>query len=399
MRIALTTLAMLLAATAAWADSEFSLKVDLGSSRATYYYGTEWYWGDQALLTEWNYRSSGLTVGVRDGDWGAHYRYGPGPSFSSPGSWPPRREYQPLVTPADSIIGVHPSDKPGYRVYIPRGLTGEKEYYGDAADLDQRPSYGYGSLGQRYSPRRHRRGYPTVLEYSYGYYPYYYSGQPLYTAASHPELGYVGGVVYRQLPAYDPSLGQTGERQDVRGEEVNVYEGDVYNYYYDGQPAPAEPQSPPTVEAAPPAPEPPAEPVPQALGARFYERLRLETPGGLQTFVLENGGLYAGPETGPWLRISEQADAGFGAFAAWIPADGLVVIFREGDRIVAAFPAGGGDWWIEPLPLAIDFGGKTTIGLVGGVPWVVADGLDHSRYVMGLSGGSWYEVGSATSDE
>lgn len=381
MRTLLLTLGLILAATAASADSDFSLHVDLGSSSSSHYYGAEWYWGDPALLTEQHYRHGGLHSSLNYGEWDAHYSYGAGPSFSSPRSFPPRQPYQSIITPYQPLVDMNRHDRGGYHPDRPHDYP---------VTIQPVP---YSHAGPRYVPRRHRRGYPAVYQYSYGYYPQYY-GRPLYTASSCPEYGY-GGVVYQQLPAYDPSRPQVGERQDVRADEVNVYEGDVYNYYYEGQQPAAQPAPPPVVEQPPVEPVGPVEAGPQAVGARFYERLRLETPDGVQTFVLEGGRLYAGPETGPWLELSEAADAKLGAFAAWIPGDGVVVIFREGDRLVAAYPSGG-DWWTEPLPLEVDFAGKITLGLVGGAVWVVADSRDGSRYVLGFGGGSWYEIGSAS---
>ena len=122
--------------------------------------------------------------------------------------------------------------------------------------------------------------------------------------------------------------------------------------------------------------------------------MRLETPDGAYRFVLRNGGLYAGLESGKAQRIADNADVAFDAFAAWIPGDGVCVFYRDGDGIFAAYPTGT-TWAKDPLPYIVSFGTDTSIGLVNGLPWAVFNTTDGARYVVQFGGHQWNEVGNA----
>jgi hypothetical protein len=259
--------------------------------------------------------------------------------------------------------------------------------------------------GARYTPRRRHRRSPVVFQYSYGCQPCYRPSRRIYTAPSCYEYGYQSGVVYQQVPLYDSRGLPYRSGYDVSADAITVYEGDVYNIDYSG---PSAAPSPVTRPPGPPvsgelygekqetsntAPQVPQD---RAFGARFYDRLRLDTDSGAFMFVIENGSLNHVDEDGSWYEISEACESDFGAYGAYIPGEGLEVIYREGYDIYGAYPLPDGEWWAEWLPYDVDFSEEITVGLVGGHPWVVFNALDGSRYVLSFSGHLWLEVGSGS---
>jgi len=412
MRYGLTSLAiaaalMLLFSALARADTDVSVRIDAGGGEYSYDYGADWFWGDPVLYGDWDYSHSGLGLTYSDRDWRAR--------FDARGRSP---------------FPENPNDRGGYRVFIPHGRQGPPELYGDY-NVD---AHGYPVRPRRSLPYRHHRSYrsnyPVVIPYSYGYgySPYGYYGMPLYTAPAYPEYGYYPerrglhirygdpGFAYGGYGYSEPAVGDIYNDNRV----INNYYGDAY--VGSGESAAAESDIPPASTYTPPSPPvgpmPPApvgpqpppkrsvEPEPstpaapadgRAIGARFYDQLRLETPDGAERFTLQDGTLSVAAENGPGAPITANADQQFGVFAAWLPDAGTCLIFREGDGIAAAYRTAAGEWWIEPLSYNVDFGGTTSIGLVGGEPWVTFTAIDGARYVVAFRDKLWQDIGSGSS--
>jgi hypothetical protein len=213
-------------------------------------------------------------------------------------------------------------------------------------------------------------------------------------------------VVYQQLPyGYGYYGSQYQDSGQVDAGEINIYEGDVYHINYDGS------HTAPSPTTRPPGPpvsdelrnqqeqqdrEEPQQPREHAVGARFYDQLRLDTAQGPQQFVIEGTTLSYVARDGSWHEISTAIDPDFGGYGAWLPEEGPQVIYREGDRLYGAYPLAGGDWLTEALPYDVDFGADITVGLVGGAPWVVFNDLSGTRFVVGFSGHIWFEIGSGS---
>lgn len=407
MRIALILLGLLLIVAPAAADTDVSVTLGVAVEGSADQADPSWYWGDLTNLNGVYYSGSSLTIGGGE-DWNARFNTTTGPAYYPYGYYQePVQRFDRLVTPfaplvkpfsqsADSYSGG------GYRVAIPRGLGGAPELYGNY-EYDQYGNpvpVGNGNGYQRptYHPYgRHHRNRPVVINYSYGYHPYY-GYQPVYTAPSYAEYGYVGTGAYPGTGYNQPRPGGP----DIQGEAVNVYQGDVYNYYY---PEPAAPIAPAVTAqpalrgAVPPEADQPPAAANLAYGMRFYEQARLETPESVVRFKLDQGRLSAGPDNGPAREICATADMTLGAYAAYTSADGVIVLYGDNGRLAAAYPLPDGSWLTEPLPYAVDFDGKTTLGLVGGVPWVVFNTVDGTRYVLSFAGRAWQEIGSATGAE
>jgi hypothetical protein len=358
------------------ARAENSVTVGVGASQsdAQYSYGWDWSWGDPAVYSL-GFARNGLVAGYSDGAWGAGFSAG-------------------------MPFGAHPNDWPGYRAFIPRGLEGPPQYYG--APPGGTPTTPYPYWPPRSTPYAYYSGWPVVLNYGYGY--AYGQPQVIYTAPSNPQYGYVR-----------PSYGQYAYGQPSWCEQPapQVYNDNrVYNYYYGAQqqpaaqPAPVQPLAPPAVPQdfigplPPSAPQPPAAPGAPAsgkpYGMRFYEQTRVATPEGTYRCALLGGKLTGALENGQPFLISTDAGMQFGAFAAYEPGAGFSVIFREGGSLVAAYPTAGNEWWLEPLPYAVDFNQDVDLGLVGGKVWVVFSALEGTRYVVSFAGRQWWEVGSGT---
>lgn len=365
---------------AAYADSDVDISVRLGGGSSDYSYSADWYWGDPVLYGNWYCGRSGLGLYYDGGDWNTSYR-----SRHSP-------------------YGTHPNDRGGYRAFIPRGLEGPPELYGDYV-VDQ---YGYPirprSVNPGYGHGRHRRyrdNYPLVIPYSYGYAwtPYGYQPAPLYTAPANPYYGYYpardGLRIEYGSPGYAPQPADAPAYIDNRS--YNYYYGDVNN---GAAPPPEAAPAPAPSLANPPAADyaPAAETVVRALGTRFYDKLRLDTPDGVLCFNLLGSKLFAAPENGPGVMVSQNADAAFGAFACWLPGLGSCLIFSQLGSLVAAYPTTDGAWWLESLPYNVDLGSAVTIGLVSGEPWVTFNAIDGARYVVAFRDKLWQDIGSGSSE-
>ncbi len=424
MRVILIALVFCIAAPA-WADSDASFHVDLGSSSSHYSYDMDWYWGDTALTGGLCYYQNGLTVIGSDGDWGAYYSSGrpyyyhgypygcaqPVP-YANPQA---RRGYEPLVTPYESLvtryeslvtpyesqvtpyesqIGVPYNDRGGYRVFIPRGRGGQPELYGDYVTGGYQPGAPTNTPYTSWGHNRYHRGYnygrPVVYQYSLGY--------PYYTAPAYPELNYPGYQTYDPRSVDSRMYGQnTPDGPQINANEVNVYEGDVYYYGGTEQPAVA-PQVAPPVQSEPAPQQIEAEAGLAPMGLRFYNRAILELPEALWTFQLDSGQLTAGLESGAVAQIASDVHPATGVFASYVPSDGISLIFRQGSQFVASYLSPTGDWWLEPLPYVVNFNENNSVGMVGGVPWVAFSAADGTRYVFSFVGGQWAEVGSGTTN-
>jgi hypothetical protein len=133
-----------------------------------------------------------------------------------------------------------------------------------------------------------------------------------------------------------------------------------------------------------------------AFGQRFQETLKLETPDGAYMFAIRDGAIYAGLATAKPTRLTTEVNTEFGGYSAWLPGSGVCLFYRVGDKFCLAYPADDGRWVHEPLPYSVSFGRDTSIGMVGGSPWLVFSSTDGSRYVVRYSGQGWEEVGSGT---
>lgn len=377
--LVLIVLAALLQAAPALADTDVTVRVDAGRGSYTYDYGWDWFWGEPVLGGSLDFSRNGFRLGFGYND---------------------RDSRRGLYSP----YGSHPNDRGGYRLFIPRGLEYPPQYYGTPPDNRTQPI----RVRPRHRPHGNYFSYPLVVPYNYGY-NYYGYPSVIYSAPSYPELGY-----YRQY------------RDDYLPPVNNTYDNRTYNNYYygDAPAAPAPPQAPPPPQysapaqpqQAPPPAAPPAQdmigpakpaaprapsgvpviPAGRSYGIRFYDQTRLSTPDGDVRCTLQDGKLTGADAAGKGYAISTAADMEFGAFAAYDPVSGFCVLFREGGSLLAAYPTGQGEWWIEPLPYKVDFGEEINIGMVGGQPWVTFSVADGRRYVVSFGGRVWQEVGSGT---
>jgi len=254
--------------------------------------------------------------------------------------------------------------------YVPSG-----NYYYYGAD----PSFYYSSPSLRFS-------------YGTTYAPWNYP-QPVYTAPSNPRYGYYGYDYYGY-----------GQEQYSAAPPVTYNDNRTYNYYgglpETQQPGMAAPGAPAgtgqeNVKIAPPAAETVIAPQ-TGFGARFYDQTRIDTPQGILAARFDGSTLVVGAGSSNERALSREADPAFGAIALYVPGEGVALIFREGDKIMAAYPTEGGKWWFEPLPYTVDFSKQVNLGMVGGTPWVVFDTPNGARFVVSFTGRHWQEVGSGT---
>jgi hypothetical protein len=204
---------------------------------------------------------------------------------------------------------------------------------------------------------------------------------PLYTAPVYPDYGFYPQHEAASYPA-----------QQV------YHDNRVYNNFY-GDSANAEAVSaiPPASSISPSAA--PARPAStqRAFGQRFSETLKLDTPDGIYMFAIRDTAIFAGLADGKATRLSDTVDAAFGGYSAWLPGSGICLFYRVGDQLCLAYPSGSDERWVhEPLPYAVRFGTDTSIGLVGGLPWLTFSTSSGNRYVVRFNGQSWEELGSAS---
>ena len=413
MRITALILALVLLTAPAWAEVDVSVDLDITDGGSGWHYSNgNWIWSDTGSLRGVHFRSGGLTIGFEDGDWRARLRTVPRYYPLAPQYYPQQPQYFPQsssqnrsyyngryhIKPTRTWQGNIPG-RNGYSVAIPRSTEGEPERYGEweynqYGELVPAGSGNFHS-GINYNHNRYNRsGYPLVFHYSLGY-PYYYG-------TNYPYYYNQPAVVYRASDRdyynYDPGYYDTG-REEIRADEVNVYQGDVNNYYYDNQPAPAPQPVQPAVAPAPaPEPavaEPPITPGVVAYGSRFYETARLETGDTVRVFAIQGGNLSVRNGDGPSQPVCDLVHPALGAYAAYNEETGLTVLFARDNRIAAAYEADG-TWLVEPVPYPLDFTGKTTLGLVGGAPWAVFDSTDGNRYVLAFVDHQWQEIGSGS---
>ena len=164
-------------------------------------------------------------------------------------------------------------------------------------------------------------------------------------------------------------------------------------------PAGPAPAAPGNTGAASPAlpvqPQATLEP-PQGFGVKFFDQTRIDTPKGILAVRFDGTTLVVGAGSGKERALSRAADPIFGAIAIYVPGEGVALIFREDDTIMAAYPTDGGKWWFEPLPYAVNFKNQVNLGMVNGTPWVVFDSTNGARYVVSFTSRHWQEVGSGT---
>lgn len=389
---------------AASADTDVSITVGATSGSYDYHYSQDWWWGDGVIYGDWDYSRRGMYTGYRDGDWDSRYsHHNPPPVYYSGGD-----------TYYDG--STHPNDRGGYRVFIPRGLEGPPEYFGDYSSpgpVQHYPRSGYGGV----VILKPNVQYPHSF-YPYPYYPpTYYPGstvvinpapqytprgegcstyernnrgpRPLYTAQAQP--GYSDD--------WDYGIDNSQPQVVNDNRTYNIYYGDVEN---NQQAEPRQPAREPRLAERVEPEHRPAQPqqqptlAPRAKGAAFDTSLRLETAGGAYRFELAGSDLYAGLEDGAAQLVSTGADTAFGAFAANVPGEGLSLVYREGSSIVAAYPTDGGEWWYSELPYKVDFGSPVSIGMVSGMPWVTFNSRGGGRYVVAFTSRLWVEVGSGS---
>jgi hypothetical protein len=232
--------------------------------------------------------------------------------------------------------------------------------------------------------------------------PYYYgSPRVSYYVGGRPVYVYGDSATYLDLPVrtypdevYPYSSDDYSGPVDV---PVTTYNDNrVTNNYYGTGGQVVLPQDEQMVAPAPaPAKQQSAAASdPRPFGQRFLDKVRLDTRDGAYQFSIRNGALYAGHDSAKAVRLADNVDTEFGAFAAWLPGDGACVFYRQGDGIFAAYPAKDG-WAHNPLPYLVRFGPDTSIGLVNGLPWAVFNTTDGQRYVVQFGGHQWNEVGSA----
>lgn len=403
-RIFLIVGALLLAGSAAWADVDVDVDLGFGLYYSDGYYSNsaEWWAGDGTLWrgSGW-WPGNGLSVITGGDGWSA--RFSTGQSGYPDGYYPVSagqqvQPYDSLVQPFDSLVepyeplvGTDYNDRWGYRVPMPRGRGGAPELYGDYSWLEggggDSGNYAPGGVVVGY-PWYYSRGYPQVYHYTYGNYPWWPYNPTVYYLQQPPAHYYQQPVAGSYPGGWEEPRGEGY----VSGEAVNIYEGDVYNYYYGGEAAPA---------AAAPAAQPeavatPAEPYVDAFGQQFNDRTRLDTPDGVWVLMLEDGGLKAHTPSGARTEIAGSVDYSYGAYAAWLPDSGPLVMFKAGGTLAAAYPADDGQWWVEYLAAEVDFSHNTTVELIGGAPWAVFTGIDGERYVYTFQHGLWQEVGSGS---
>lgn len=408
MRIIMFILGLALLATPAMAETDISVSVDLSDDSYTSTYVPGWYWGDPVQLQGIEYQGGNLMIGVTNQDWSARFQTGDTVYQPYAYNYRPTERFDSIITPLKPMIepytgrSLHPNDRGGYRVAIPRGLGGQPQLYGDY-EYDQYGNPVPAGRDNFYNNHNYtNRGYtyrnrPVVIHYTYDNYPYY--GNRRYPSPYYSERTYLGISTNTTDGYYQQPV---DNRQDIRSDAVNVYHGDVYNYYNDAS-APRDAAPVPAYSTVTQAPAPadiePAAPSTPAYGTRFYEQTRLETAERTMLFRLDGTRLYAGPDMGPAQEICDSVDPQLGVYAAWSAADGITLLYRDGQRLVATYQVEDGQWWREPLPHAVDFKEKITLGLVGEVPWVVFSSEDGTRYVLTFSGRQWYEIGSGTSGE
>jgi hypothetical protein len=310
------------------------------------------------------------------------------------------------------------NDRGGYRVFIPRGLQG-RQYYGDASDYRranprryqggyQRDGYGYSYHDpydvRNYRGRRaYRRGAYTIqnygFEYGYGYPAY---GPPTYVYPGDGTIVIDGRPEYVVPPAapLPPQFrgGDGGDGGDVYNDNRVYDNSQTTNNYFGDAPAPA-PQAKPKAQGVNPAPRSVEQKIGfgKPFGTRFTEQARFSTPQGPRVFKLKGDTLVSGIDGNPLKQVAAGVDPDFGAYAVYEPDAGSAVIFKQGDSIAVAYPVEDGQWWVEKLPAAVDFGIEPTIGMVTGEPWVTFSAPDGTRWVYALSGHQWREIGSGRS--
>jgi len=305
-----------------------------------------WNWHPGAIgqpLGSWrNEFAEGLTFGIGGDGWGLSYRDGNTRfRYSRGGYW--------------TVPNTYLNNCYTYQYGRPARRQHGYDFCG--------PQYPYGSV---------------IVIGGYGD-PYYYGGQPY--------GGYADPLYVDGYPVYSEGPGVYNDNS-----VTNNYYGDVYST----EPAAQQAASRPFVGPQPPAaPQPPSN---RALGVRFFDKTRLETPDGVFICSLVEGKLYCGREGAKAALAAKGANPDYGAFAAYLPGQGIALIYVSDGSIFAAYDTGAGKWWAEALPLRPQLSAGLSLGLIGNEPWAAFNDAAGTRYVYSWSGQSWIQIGSATRD-
>jgi len=133
----------------------------------------------------------------------------------------------------------------------------------------------------------------------------------------------------------------------------------------------------------------------KAFGQRFFDQLNLDTPAGLMTFSISDYTLFVQPQKGPGTAIDSGIDPYFGAFAAWVPNDGVILIFRDLGGLEAASYKPASGWQTSYLDKGVDFRFVSNVSLFGGVPHVAYTGTDGTLYVVAFHNDAWQAISGA----
>ncbi len=391
------------------ADDDFSLRLRFDSGERTYVNGQVYSYGYYGNPYYYNYGynygyTPGLSLSYRDGDLRA--------DFGNRLYTGRHRHRQPVYDNDFSYgygeTGTHPNDRGGYRVFIPRGLESGSERVLPDSQYIGLPQVAYGGhvggcytgcgcggYANPYYNNYYRSGQPLVIQYGYpvmglGYQDQFQQQRPLYTAPDYPEYGYDRDRQYYDDP------GQAAPETVVNDNSVT----NNYYYYGDGGASGAALPQPPGRQAEPALDPPPAEEpaaAARSYSTRFRTETRLELEDGSVTLInlSEEGRLSVGPEQGPGQTVSAEANREFGCFATWHSAQGLTLVFREGDTIMGAYRDATG-WWSEALSAHVDFTQEVSVSTMNGDPWLKYTDHSGQRVIMKFAAGVWQTIGYGT---
>jgi hypothetical protein len=248
----------------------------------------------------------------------------------------------------------------------------------------------------RYNHNRYNYRPGISLQYNNGdWNANFYSNDDCRTYPTQYGIGYGNDCYGQSYNGYYDPVDYYDNRQAAEQPQQVYNDNRVYNYTFNGEGQPGAAAQP---RASAPAPSklPQSAPNYSAFGRQFKEELRLAMPGGNYVFAIRKGVLYAGLEDGKAAKIASGVDSHFGGYAVWMPGSGVSVIYQREGSLNAAYRLKDG-WHLAALGHKLDTRKDTTIGMVGGQPWLVFTGTNGTRYVVSFDGQAWQEVGSGTS--